>query len=60
MDNKNQKIIKGIGIFCILVSLFSIGVSLWRGDGFSSAILSLAGIGLLLIVLSTQSAGGKK
>jgi hypothetical protein len=59
MDNK--KILKGVGIFCILASGIYLGVSLGLGKGLS---LSLAGfgalaVGLILMALSTQSKGKK-
>ena len=56
----NKKILKGIGIFCILASIFAMGVSLWKGDGFSSAGLGSAAIGLILIALSSPSSDKKE
>lgn len=53
MDNK--KILKGVGIFCLVASIFSIGVSLGLGKGLSSAGFAAMAIGLILIVLSTPS-----
>ena len=53
MDNK--KILKGVGIFCILASLFSVGVSLGLGKGFSSVSFGALAIGLILIALSMPS-----
>ncbi len=53
MDNK--KILKVVGIFCILAAIFSIGISLGLGKGLSSAGFAVMAVGLILIVLSTQS-----
>lgn len=53
MDNK--KLLKGVGIFCILASLFSMGVSLGLGYGLSTIGFGALGFGLILLVISTQS-----
>lgn len=53
MDNK--KILKGVGIFCILASIFSIGVSLGLGYGLSTIGFGSLALGLILVALSTQS-----
>jgi len=53
MDNK--KILKGVGIFCILAFAISQGVSLGLGKGISTAGFGALAIGLVLIALSTQS-----
>jgi hypothetical protein len=53
MDNK--KILKGVGIFCILASLFSVGVSLGLGKGLSGAGFGALAVGLILVALSTPS-----
>lgn len=58
MDNK--KILRAVGIFCILAALFNAGVSFWKGDGLSSVSLGTAAFGLILIALSMSSSGKKE
>ncbi|MBX7174479.1 MAG: hypothetical protein K1X72_26130 [Pyrinomonadaceae bacterium] len=53
MDNK--KLLKGVGIFCILASILNIGVSLGLGYGLSTVSFGALAIGLILVALSTQS-----
>lgn len=53
MDNK--KILKIVGIFCILAAIFNIGISLGLGKGLSTVSFGAMAIGLILVVLSMPS-----
>jgi lipoprotein signal peptidase len=52
---ENKKILKWVGIFCILASAINLGVSLGLGKGLSTVSFGALAMGLILIALSMQS-----
>lgn len=51
----NKKILKIVGILCILASVINIGISLGLGKGLSVASFGAMAIGLILVALSMPS-----